>query len=62
MDLYIKTLLNSCLNGTNRIFSKDVEELKLIKRFYNQRHKKFYFIADMTESYDVFTPILSKVY
>lgn len=36
--------------------------MELIKRFYNKKHKKFNFIADMSESYDIFTPILSKFY
>jgi hypothetical protein len=55
--LIIKTLAKS-----KNFFDVDIEELDLIKRYYNRKHKKFYFIADMTESYDIFTPILTKIY
>ena len=44
------------------IMSEESEAIELICRFYNYGYKKFYFIVDFTDSFEVFLPVISEIY
>ncbi len=34
----------------------------MIKNFYNYSHKKFYFVVDLSDNYEVFEPTINEIY
>lgn len=41
---------------------RDEAEIELIKNYYNYAHKKIYFVADLSDNYEIFRPVIDEIY
>ena len=41
---------------------EESETIDLMRNFYNYHHKKLYFVADISDNYEIFQNVLEKIY